>query len=112
MPARITSLDMSAINRIGVNSQPVLFEMVDVAREIHAEIYETAPRTTKHAYSYRDHFRIDYTRTSLDEGYKVFVIAERFQWRFIEYGWKEWRDDIEHKGHLTMTKALLKQEIK
>jgi len=111
MTARLTYLDLKLIRSQGLNSFVVRDWMGVIAQDIYAEIYVTAPRTVRHGYSYRDHFRLWTTRTSLDEGYKTYVIAERFQWRWIEFGWTEWRDEIKHAGQYTMTKALMKQRI-
>ncbi|GAA2665222.1 hypothetical protein [Nonomuraea recticatena] len=107
----LTSLDLDQIHAIAVNSPAVRDEMVSAAHSIYREIYETAPRTYKHAYSYRDHFRIWTTRNSVQDGYRVYLIAERFQWRFIEFGWREWRDEKPHQGLYIMTNALLKHRI-
>jgi hypothetical protein len=104
-------LNLELIESLGNNSPIVRDWMTEIGYEIYQEIYETAPRTIKHGYSYRDHFRIWTTRNDLKEGYRVYVIAERFQWQFIEFGWTEWRDNIRHKGLYIMTKALMKQRI-
>lgn len=104
-------LDLNQIELLALNSPVVRDMMTGIGYEIYGEIYETAPRTYKHGYSYRDHFRIWTTRTDPREGYRVYVIAERFQWRFIEFGWAEWRDNVFHKGLYTMTKALMKQAV-
>lgn len=112
MAGRITELDTNQLRLLALNSPIVNTMMVDVGNEIYREIYRTAPKTYKHAYSYRDHFRVFNTRTSKQQGYRVLVIAERFQWQFIEFGWREWRDEKPHDGHNTMTNALLKQEVK
>lgn len=111
MTIRLTSLDEDLIRMIGTNSPVVRDMMTDIGNGIYRTIYETAPRTIKHAYSYRDHFRIWTTRNNGRDGYRTYVIAERFQWRFIEFGWREWRDEKPHTGHYTMTNALLKQRI-
>lgn len=112
MAGRITDLDVNQIKLMAVNSPAVLEMMHHVGHDIYEEIYRTAPRTVKHAYSYRDHFRIWETRKSAKEGYRVYVVAERFQWQFIEFGWNEWRDEKPHDGLFIMTNALLKQERK
>lgn len=109
MAGRITVLHTNLIRSLGTNSPVTLEMMHHVGHDIYEEIYRTAPRTYKHAYSYRDHFRIWETRKSAGEGYRVYVVAERFQWRFIEFGWKEWRDEKPRGGLFIMTNALLKQ---
>lgn len=104
--ASITHLDIEACKNIARNS-PVLLDMeLRAAEGIEEIIYQTAPRTTPHKYAYRDNFRIENRLFPHREGHITYVIAERFQWRWIEYGWTEWRNEKKFRGKHTMFNAL------
>lgn len=99
-------LNIPELEYMARNSPVVLAQGVIYAEGIYQIIYNTAPHTIKHPYAYRDHFRIEHIQYPMTEGHVVYLIAERFQWRFIEYGWTEWRDEIKHRGLYVMTNAL------
>lgn len=106
MTSDIAWLDVEACKDIAQNSPRVLQMQRSAAEGISELIYQTAPHTTKHAYSYRDNFRIENRLFPRREGHVTYLIAERFQWRWIEYGWTNWRSRVKHPGKYVMTNAL------
>lgn len=102
----IAWIDIEACKNMARNS-PVVLEMELVAAEgIHRTIYQTAPHTSKHKWAYRDNFRIEHRLFPRREGHVTYIIAERFQWRWIEYGWTEWHTRKKYPGKYIMTNAL------
>lgn len=106
MSSNITYLDVEACKHLARNS-PRLKVMERIAAEgILRIIYETAPHTTPHAYAYRENFRIEQRLFPLKQGHVTYIIAERFQWRWIEYGWTEWHSNKKFPGRHVMSNAL------
>lgn len=106
MASGISWIDTDLCKHIARNS-PKVKEMERLAAEgIYRIIYATAPHTTDHPWNYRDNFRIEHRHFPLREGHVTYLIAERFQWRWIEYGWTEWRNERKFPGKYVMTNAL------
>lgn len=104
--AELLYLDTVELEYMGRNSKKVA-ELGNIYAEgIYRIIYDTAPHTTHHAYAYRDHFRIEQRLFPMTEGYVTYLIAERFQWRWIEYGWTEWHSRKKFPGKYVMSNAL------
>lgn len=105
--ADLVWLDVELCKHIARNS-PKVKQMERIAAEgIYALIYETAPHAEpSYPLNYRDNFRIEHRHFPTTQGHATYLIAERFQWRWIEYGWTEWRDNIKHPGKYVMSKAL------
>ncbi len=106
MASGISWIDVEALKHIARNSPKVKVLEKVYAEGINRLIYQTAPHTKKHNWSYRDHFRIEQRLFPLREGHVTYIIAERFQWRWIEYGWTEWRTKKKFPGKYIMTNAL------
>jgi hypothetical protein len=106
MSSTITFIDVELCKHIARNSPKVKAMGKVYAEGINRLIYQTAPHTTHHPWAYRDNFRIEQRQFPLKEGHVTYIIAERFQWRWIEYGWTEWRTRKKYPGKYIMTNAL------
>lgn len=104
--ANITYIDVNLCKHIARNSPKVKTMQRIAAEAIFRNIYATAPHTTHHNWAYRDNFRIEERQFPLKEGHVTYIIAERFQWRWIEYGWTNWRTRVKYPGKHIMSNAL------
>jgi hypothetical protein len=103
----IESIDLEKLKDIGRNSPKVLAMELISADGIYRNIYNTAPHAEPSSdYNYRDNFRIENRLFPMTQGHVTYIIAERFQWRWIEYGWTQWRDHTKYPGKYIMTNAL------
>lgn len=102
----ITSIDFEKCKHIARNSKRLLAMERKAADGIYKNIYATAPHTTPHEYAYRDNFRIEHRLFPYREGYVTYLIAERFQWRWIEYGYTQWQTKKKYRGKHIMRRAL------
>lgn len=106
MASGIDYIDYEKCKSIGRNSLRLKRMERVYAEGIYNIIYDTAPHTTDHRWAYRDNFRIEQRLFPMTEGHVTYLIAERFQWRWIEYGWTEWRTNKKFPGKYVMTNAL------
>lgn len=105
MGSGITSINMPVLEYMAHTSE-VVAELGQIYAEgIKRIIYQTAPHTTHHKWAYRDNMRIE-TAYSAGTGWITYLVAERFQWRWIEYGWTEWKTKRKFPGKQIMGNAL------
>jgi hypothetical protein len=105
--ANTVTLDLVELHRIAVSSKKTKYLQEIAAQGIYRIIKATAPEARPYGLNYKPNFRITSTHDYDTAGWTTYLIAERFQWKWIEFGWTEWRDNVKHPGLYIMTNALL-----